>query len=619
MDRNTKILAAVFGGCVIYALYSSFAYPLWIEPLFTIDGRISKRTKVLEKLEAREAKVREAKREYQGYLARIGSFDDVKVQNDLRARINELIARYKLEDASTSKMTPSKQRKTDIVSMRGMVKAVGTVENAVGFLKGLAELPHLIRIGDVSLSAAHSSRRRKTGGNKSERVNISVPFTVWVLPQQRILGERIRDADLKQPEVYVRHEDRDYSSIWTRTHFTEFIPLKPLVAEAGRDLTVEVGRRASLNGSAKGGDGRYEYVWFPADGLADATSPKTNIETTDPGTRTYTLTVTDDSGNSAEDQVTVTIKEKPKPVETPKVVEAKPPPAPPPPDKRWKDRKNLELRMTLMHSEGDMRVQEVMVYNTKSNETVYYPLQAEFDGGTLVGVHPRGGVVRRDEGETEAYYVYPIGETLDEGIPADEAVDFPILQGFALRLRDAELAKLKEEAGKTGSQDGLNGTEGKPASGDAGPDRPSELKQGEAPGTGGPAEGASPTVVLTDGEPDGQDSSTSGELQPGAKQPGTKRVSPDSAASAGDGKPRSAQGSKKGGAPGPVAPEPSPTTVGRGKGPAKSTATGKNTKKTERKLQRRRLKIPAAARQRSKAAQQSKEKRLLEKKKRKTR
>ena len=245
----------------------------------------------------------------------MGSFDELNVQNDLRQRLNELIARYKLEDASTSPSQPRTDRKTEIVTMGVTVTAVGTLESAIGFLRDVFELPHLLRVGNVSIYPAGSSRERKHKNRKEERVNIRVPIEAKVLPQQRMMGERLRDEDLSQPEALVRHEDRNYSAIWKGTPFTEFIPLKPLVVEAGTDLSVEVGQRASLGGRAKGGDGDYTYEWSPAEGLVDATSPKTKVETADPFVRTYTLTVKDDSGNSGEDAVTVTVKEKPKPPE----------------------------------------------------------------------------------------------------------------------------------------------------------------------------------------------------------------------------------------------------------------------------------------------------------------
>ncbi len=533
MDRNARILAGLFGGCVIYALYAAVARPRWIEPLLTIDERIEGRTEELDKLEATEDEVYQAKLEYRDFLDRIGSFDDVKVKNDIRNRLNELIARYKLQGSSTSPTEGRADRNTHVVTMHVTVSAVGTLESAIGFLRDVSELPHVLRVGTVSLYPAGSSRKRKGKNKKAERVNIRVPIELMVLPQQRILGERLTDEDLKQPDVWVRHEDRDYAAIWKGTPFTEYIPLKPLVAEAGKDVNVVEGRRASLGGRAKGGDGQYTYEWSPEEGLVDATSPKTKVETAEPGTRTYTLTVNDESGNSAEDTVTVTVTEKPKPKEQPEVAEVKVKPGPVPVlDKRWKDRKSMQLAMTLMHSGGDSRVQEVMIYNKKSKDTAYYPVQADFDGGTLVGVHPRGGVVRRDVGDAEVYFVYPIGAHLDEEILAENAADYPVLQSFALGVRDADLAALAAEEVDGGDE--ADAADADPNGEEFGPANFPESKPGQAPANADSA--ARPETVA--GEEAGQaaddtpaePSEAEGE-KPGAEQ--TISAAPDKKAAPG--------------------------------------------------------------------------------------
>ncbi len=276
-------------------------------------------------------------------------------------------------------------------------------------------------------------------------MNIRVPIEVKVLPRQRMLDELVHDEDLERPEALVRHQDRDYSPIWMGTPFTEFIPLKPLCVDAGTDVGGQVGRRTFLNCKVTGGDGQYTYQWSPGEGLSDATSPTPKVDTAEPFTQMYTLTVNDDSENREQDSVTVTVTEKPGPKEEPEVAEVEPEAEPSPRVKRWKDRKNMQLCMTLMRSEGDSRLQEVMIYDRKSKETKYYPVQAEFDGGTLVRVHPRGGIVRRDDGGVPAYFVYPVGAKLNEDIRAEDAGDYPVLQSLAFGVRDVELAALAAE------------------------------------------------------------------------------------------------------------------------------------------------------------------------------
>ena len=94
---------------------------------------------------------------------------------------------------------------------------------------------------------------------------------------------------------------------------------------------------------------------------------------------------------------------------------------------RWKDRRNKSIRMTLLHSSGEVQNHEVMVYNSKSKANEYYVVGDEFDGGELVYVHPRGGIVRRQDD----YFLYPIGEKMDTDYRADETEDYPVLKELA--------------------------------------------------------------------------------------------------------------------------------------------------------------------------------------------
>jgi len=80
------------------------------------------------------------------------------------------------------------------------------------------------------------------------------------------------------------------------------------VASAGNDLTIPYGTNTSLNGSASGGSGNYQYHWEPAAKLVnpDVQQPQTvNLSET----TVFTLTATD-NGSSCEDtdEVTITIE-----------------------------------------------------------------------------------------------------------------------------------------------------------------------------------------------------------------------------------------------------------------------------------------------------------------------
>jgi len=418
---------------MLYAFVSAVAYPKWIVPLMTLDDRIAVVQKDLDGLEDGERETEAAKREYRAYLDRVGSFDPVVVENDLRERLNHLIAKHSLTDQTVSPRRPSTDRKSGIQKMIIAITASGTLESAVGFLEEAAELPHLIRIGSAAIYPASASRRDKVG---PELVNLRVPLEVWILPTQRILEERLTDPDLKRPDAVVRHvAEADYALIWEREPFTPYVPPKPLVASAGRNMTVDVNGQALLEGKATGGVGDYTYRWEPAGGLTDATSPRPKLTNTSKiGDYEYTLTVMDEGGNTSTGTVTVTIREPEKLAVTetdePTIAE----PAKPTGPQRWPNGKNLRLTMALIRKSGGERESEFMVSDGSTEEASYYAPGEEFDGGELVYVHPRGAIVRRQDD----YFVYPIGAALNEDLLADEAVEFPELQRVAFAISAAQ-------------------------------------------------------------------------------------------------------------------------------------------------------------------------------------
>ena len=438
MDRRTKILAGAFLAFIAYALISSMVYPWWIEPMLSIDDRIAEQQERFDELQDGESEVEQARREYRWFLDRVGSFDKVKVENALRERLNTLIAKHKLEGVNTSggsgKMTTVGKSGAEL--MRLTVDATATLESAIGFLKDVAELPQLVRLGNVAIYPSSSSRRKQS----KDQVHLRAPIEVLVLPSQRILGERLTDEELEQPPAYVRHDGRDYSEIWVREPFTEYVPPQPLVARITGDKSPELEAKASLKATASGGDGEYTYGWDPAEGLSDATSATPTIDTTSLWTRTYTLTVTDGNGQTATSTFTVSVREEEEPAE-PK------PDGPPTGPRPWKDRNHMQVVMTLVHREGDARVGQVMLHNPKIRKTSYHQIGDEFDGGDLVYVHPRGAIVRKED----EWLVYPVGMTLNKSKNVENADDYPTLRDTASWVREA-LSPSPAEPAESGSE-----------------------------------------------------------------------------------------------------------------------------------------------------------------------
>ena len=434
MDRRTKILVSAFAVLVGAGLVRGVVYPTWIQPLLTIDERIVERQKVLDVLEAQEAAVQKARHEYKALVARVGSFDVGKVETEVRDRLNRLIERHHLQDASVSPSRPVEDRKTGLWSTSISVSATGTLESTITFLKDLAELPYVERVGNPTLSPVGGGRK----GPKQDLLSMRVPVDVLVLPQNRVVGS-IQDAELTHPDSHVRHQGREYAQIWNRKPFSDYVPPVPLRATVARTVNVEKGQPATLEGAVSGGDGEYTTRWSPSEGLSDPTSLRPTVDTSKAETKTYTLTVTDGSGGTSEAVAMVTVRE-PRPVEAPVVQNIPPPPPPPPPgSKPWPDGKNMRIAMALLRTLGPERLDEFMVYNNKSKQTSYYKVGEEFDGGELVFVHQRGGVVRRNED----YFVYPIGANLDQHVDAKVADDYPELKSAADKIREIREAQQK--------------------------------------------------------------------------------------------------------------------------------------------------------------------------------
>lgn len=425
MDKRTKILASLFGVVIVYALFSQVVYPHWIEKWLTLDERIAKRRVVLDRLEAVAARVEGARYAYRSWVGRAGSFDAESVAIDVRDRINKLIEKHGLKNAKVSQSRPSSDRKTGLIKSTVTVSATGTLPKGIAFLRDLAELPYLTRIGAPSLSPAGSSGR----GATKDTVNIRVPVEVWILPQHRIVG-RLEPKDIERPDKHVHHAGRDYSRIWSGEPFQEYVPLR---VEASPKLSVLKGTSTTLDARVDGGLGGYTFSWMPKKGLSSTTIANPRVDTETPRKQNYTLTVTDAFGHTATAKVAVTVRDTPPPTVATRTREIQKPPPEPDRPKPWSNGRQLQICMALLRRIGDTRVEEVMVHNSQSNSEDFYKVGDDFDGGELVFVHQTGGVVRR----SDDYFIYPLGETLDNALTERAAGEYPVLLDAVKRHRKA--------------------------------------------------------------------------------------------------------------------------------------------------------------------------------------
>lgn len=434
MDRRSKILAGVFGAAVFYALIAKTVYPAYIDPLLTYGQRIEERQAELDELIEVDEEVNRGRFAYKAYVQRTGSFDMAGVENAIRQRLSTLIELHNLKDWTVSPGRKSEDRKTHVKSMLLTIQAQGSVEGVASLLRDVAELPHLVRFGNVSINPIKStlSNGRIT---LHENVNVRLPIEIKVLPQHRLVG-RIEVTALGEPEPHIRHSERDFSALWSGRPFSEYVKPQPLLVDAGKDqILSKPGRTVAFRGSATGGIGEYTFQWSPSDGLQTPTKRVTRVDTSEPGEQVYTLTVTDETGATHSDTVTLKIAEPRKP--RPAVVDRKPAPRKGPPEpNRWRDRRFMQVVMSLGQTYHGERRDELMIYERKNKQTSYYAAGDEFDGGELVYVHQTGGLVRRNN----EYYVYPIGAPLDKELKLEKAEGFPEL------LRAAEFHKQQLEA-----------------------------------------------------------------------------------------------------------------------------------------------------------------------------
>lgn len=436
MNQRTKILAVVFGAFIAYAIFSSAIYPNWIKPLITLDQRIASKQKTLDTLNELEDRVSKARFDYKSMVNRISTFEPSKLQNAARIQLNTLIDQHNLQEAKVTPSRISEDRKTKIKSMMITITASGKLESVISFMQDIVELPYLLRMGNVVIYPAGSSRRKKL----KDIINFRVPIELLILPKQRIVG-LINEKDLKKPEMVIRHQGHDYSPIWKATPFLKFIPPVPLQVRAGKDVKMKKGQRRSLTPIVTGGEKPYKYAWSPPGGLSDPSKLKPKIDASEPFEQEFTLTVTDSEGKTASDSIMIIVEQR-------GVAKGKPP-VPVTRDNRWPDRRSRQIVMSLLNWVGDKRVSELMVYDQRKKSTEYFGPGAEFDGGELVFVHQTGGLVRRSNG----YFIYPIGNSIDQDLTIDQADEYPELKQAYEYIKNAlENEKTSKQNAKTNAK-----------------------------------------------------------------------------------------------------------------------------------------------------------------------
>ncbi|MCH8251032.1 MAG: hypothetical protein IID36_01120, partial [Planctomycetes bacterium] len=219
MDKQTKIVAAVFAVLVGYAVFDKVAYPVLDEWVLSIDATIADREEELAKLRVHEVAKNRAVSTYRKWIRRAGTYDARIVQEDIRGRINKLVETEKIAELKITSPKIHTDSKTGMQEFTFSIGGEGTLESVVRFMKATAEFPHLVRL--------NSSRIRPVGGKRgvtSDRVVFDLQLEVRVPDKNKIAGIVPKDRMVLPTEdsKHIRYASADHSLIWKAKPFTEY-------------------------------------------------------------------------------------------------------------------------------------------------------------------------------------------------------------------------------------------------------------------------------------------------------------------------------------------------------------------------------------------------------------
>jgi hypothetical protein len=218
MDKRTKILTYLFAGVVGSLVVMNQVYPKYIQPLLTIDEENERLAAKLADLEAQEERLNQARFDYRDYVFRVGSFDPDRVQNRVKKQLDELLLSHDIVDGIVSPPRKANlDKKSQISRLTFAVTGEGTLKQVVELLKDISQLPYLLAVNNPKLAPAG----RSTKDRDRDAISLNCTIEVLVLPQQKMLGRRLTEEDLRQPAQFVRYQRSDYSDIWARQPFLE--------------------------------------------------------------------------------------------------------------------------------------------------------------------------------------------------------------------------------------------------------------------------------------------------------------------------------------------------------------------------------------------------------------
>ncbi len=388
------LLVAVGLGLLTYQVL----WPSVIRPLFDVSDQIAKAMDDLNKNDDKLAAGERIIAKHVSYVERNGGTDTNKIRDNFRAGLNTLLAETNLRGGRISSPEPRVDTKTKIATLSFTVGAEGTLQQTVEFLRRFYELPYVTRIRTLSLTPQTGTGKDR--GKTIDSLAMHTTLEVLVLPTHKLSPVK---ATVPQPEdVPPRHSNADYSLIWNRRPFSDWVPPPQGACCLGSQCVMATAEQcADQSGTYQGDNTRCE---------PNPCAPPP------PPTGACCVTVDDTTSCSVISMAEcVQIHGKyqgdhsrcePNPCDKPAIVTTDPI-DPGPGEVEIRDPQGSFKLVSAALSYGR---DEVRVRNTQTQQHDYVKVGTPMDGGELILVHPYGAIVHRQDGD----YMYPLGKTFAE-------------------------------------------------------------------------------------------------------------------------------------------------------------------------------------------------------------
>lgn len=384
MNRRERLLLFLVGGVLGLGLTVKLGREQVLDRLNRMDREIDAKRQTLSRMEGelQFAKI------YESHWQRIAKETLATDSHAALARMidgtHTLATRCGLQHPAIHPNVAG-QAKGGYTSLTFTVDGDGDLKQMVTFLHDLHNAPFLPRVRSLTLTPL--------SGKQSDKLRLALKGETIVLPPNprvpNVTTAPTKDA-MKDPIQRTAKADvKEYLAIAEKRPFEPYKepprpPEPPLAANAGSDVTVPVGNPAQLTGSGVHGKGPYKFAWSQTNGPKLAFAPTAadtatlSVTGDTIGVAELELKVTDAAGKAATAKVRVNVVSKDQPaVVTPTVA-------------RKFDPARSSTRVTGLLSAPD--VQEVVLTGNDKKRRVVR-VGEEFDGGTLIYVHPEGAVV----------------------------------------------------------------------------------------------------------------------------------------------------------------------------------------------------------------------------------